>query len=297
MIITGDIHLRDTKPTCRTDDYLDALGKKLDFVRDLQKKYVYPVCDSGDLFDKWKPSPFLLQWAISKLPEMITVPGNHDLPQHNIDLYNKSGLSVLEAAGVIQVLRGDSIEMVYEGKCINVHGVPWGSKPNGGASKEHDRNVLIWHTLAYIGKPPYPGCDVPDANYILDAYPEYDLVITGHYHKSFVIEKDGRVLVNPGSLMRSTADQIDYEPKIYIWDSLNNSVRPVYLPIEKGVVSREHIDVKNERDERISVFVEKLNENIDVSLSFEDNLERFMKKNKTRKELQEKIWEIVNVHG
>ena len=80
-ILTGDIHLRDDQPVCRTDEYFAAQHRKIKWLRELQEKHDCPVFDAGDLFSRSKPSHFLLQWAIQELPERFhTIPGNHDLP-------------------------------------------------------------------------------------------------------------------------------------------------------------------------------------------------------------------------
>ena len=97
-ILTGDWHLREDSPTCRTDDFWTTQWEKVDFVSDLQKKYNCQVIHSGDLFNHWKPSPYLLNKTMRHIPkEFYTVYGNHDLPQHNIELADKCGINVLLA--------------------------------------------------------------------------------------------------------------------------------------------------------------------------------------------------------
>ena len=96
----------------------------------------------------------------------------------------------------------------------------------------------------------------------------------------FVEEYEGRLLVNPGSMMRITAKQIDHKPRVYLWYADTNTVTPVYLPIEEGVISREHIDKVQDRDERIHAFISKLNEDWKAEMSFEENLKAFFNVNK-----------------
>ncbi len=92
LILTADWHLRDETPPCRIDDFQQAQWDKINEVSSLQRKYNCPVLHAGDLFHYWKPSPWLISKAIQELPgRFFSVAGQHDLPQHSLDLLNKSG--------------------------------------------------------------------------------------------------------------------------------------------------------------------------------------------------------------
>ena len=67
-ILCSDLHLREDVPICRTDDYISAQWKKMDFIAELQLKHNCPVLCGGDFFDYWKPSPKLLSSAIMSIP-------------------------------------------------------------------------------------------------------------------------------------------------------------------------------------------------------------------------------------
>src|SRR3972149_9530571 len=107
-ILTADIHLRDTQPVCREDDYWEAQKKKIEFILDMADELSCPIFVAGDFFDKAKSSPYLEQWIISEIrshgsPKIYVIPGQHDLPNHSIELIKKSSLSVLASAGVIDL--------------------------------------------------------------------------------------------------------------------------------------------------------------------------------------------------
>ena len=222
----------------------------------------------------WKPSPLLLSNTIKHIPKQFSmVYGNHDVPQHNIDLSFKCGVDTLKAAGVLEILE-------------EAH---WGQSPTKGTLffPRSELNMLVWHIMTWKGKEPWPGITDSPAKRILSKFPEFDLIVTGHNHQSFTEEQDNRILVNPGSLTRYKADQEDHKPCVYLWDSTTNTAWPHYLPIDKNVVSREHIDRKDERDKRIDAFVERLNEDWEADVSFEENLDRFEKENNIRKSVME----------
>ena len=276
-ILCADIHLREDIPTCRTDDYQAAQWRKLSFIRDLQLEYDCIVIHAGDLFHHWKPSPQLLSMTIQNLPAQFhTIYGQHDLPQHNFDLRHKSGIHTLETDNTLEVLD----------ECH------YGQEPRNGSMSfapgvDNSRDILVWHKMVWQGEKLWPDQIDPSAKRILKQYPGYDLIVTGDNHKPFVEEHEGRLLVNPGSMMRTTADQIDHKPRVYLWYADTNTVEPVYLPIESGVISRDHITRTEERDGRIDAFISRLDDDWEASVSFEENLERFAKANNVRQSVMD----------
>ena len=289
-ILTADWHLREDTPVCRTDDFEAAQWDMVKQVSNLQKKHSCPVLHAGDLFHHWKPSPRLLSLAIENLPDnFYTVYGNHDLPQHSLALAEKSGVYTLWKAGALGLL--DKGHWGDEPEEPNFF-LPW--HPNYGnfdfpdPTKTHLRRAYVWHIYTYTGKPPYPGAEKnATGHYLLDKYEQFDLILTGDNHLPFVCEEDGRLLVNPGSLMRQTASQIDYRPAVWLYHGKTNTVTPHYLDIDTSVISRQHIEQKEERDERISAFIERLDMDWEQDLNFLENLKRFEQENDVSEEVMQ----------
>ena len=275
-ILTGDWHLREDTPVCRTDDFQAAQWKKVQLISELQKTYNCPVIHSGDLFHHWKPSPWLLSKTIDYLPHrFLTIYGNHDLPQHNIELQDKTGIYALWKARKLEILKG----------------IHWGATPdNSNSIIIKDRKVLVYHVMTYQGKKPWPGCTDPMGAALLRKYPEYDLILTGHNHIPFVETHKNRLLVNPGSIMRQFADQIDHRPRVYLYNASENTATPYYLPIEEGVVTREHLQTEEERNNRMEAFITRLNSDWETSLSYEANLESFFAANQIRQSVKDIIY-------
>jgi DNA repair exonuclease SbcCD nuclease subunit len=283
-ILTSDWHLREDTPICYTGDFQMEQWKSVVFVSELQHKFQCPVLHAGDLFNHWKPSPWLLAQAFDLLPkEFHTVYGQHDLPQHNWELRGKTGINCLRIAKRIKVLS-------------EVH---FGQEPNKGSlffpNREPDRLILVWHHLTYNILPPFPGATGGNAPGILKKYSKFDLIVTGDNHDSFSVTLDDKLLVNPGPLTRQDADQEDYKPRVTLWYADSNTIKWVYLPIEKDVISREHIEAKNERDKRFVAFIKSLNKDWKVGTSFEDNLKEFFAKNKTDEFVKKIVYEAIGV--
>jgi DNA repair exonuclease SbcCD nuclease subunit len=282
-ILTADWHLREDTPTCRTDDFQEAQWKKIQFIKDLQEEHGCKIYHSGDLFNHWKSSPHLLSLAIKFLPDLQIIYGNHDLPQHNLGLAHKSGLYTLKTAGKITLYPcGD-----------------WGTEPNAYASPEkmvneiHGRKVYLWHTMTYQHRKPWPGMTDPSAIRLLKKYPQFDLIVTGHNHKPFVEEYEGRLLVNPGCITRQATDE-SHKPRVYLWYASENRVEAVYLPIQEDVITREHIEIREKRDARIDAFVSRLDGDWEAEMSFEDNLEAFFQTNNIRQSVKDIIYKALD---
>lgn len=281
-ILTADWHLREDIPVCRTDNFWEAQWKKMDEVKALQQTFKCPVLHAGDLFNHWKPSPNLLSETIKHLPKRFyTIYGNHDLPQHNLELAYKSGVHTLERAGKLETMD-------------DVH---WGREPRGISSiccGTQTQQILVWHVMTYQGKLPWPRCKDPKSATLLRKYLEYDLILTGHNHKSFTETHEGHLLVNPGSLTRQAADQINHEPSVYLWYAEINTVKRVVLNYTKDVISREHIEVQEERNDRIDAFISRLDEDWEAAIGFEENLERFFQNNKVVPSVKQIVIDTMN---
>ena len=294
-ILCADLHLRDDQPICRSDNYFLVQAIKIGFIRELQCEHGCPVIVAGDIFHKSKPSPFLLAWAIENLPNnMIVIPGQHDLPSHNLDLIEQSGLHVLEAAGRVILTEGQSHAVGDpEHTSAVLYGYPYGAELRGLRRKSEHRRIAVCHTLTWKKEKPFPGCQADSATKLLKKLNGFDLVVVGDNHQSFAVTHEGRFLINPGSMMRMTADQKEHKPRVYLWDAETNETEAVFLPIEKGVISRQHIDAVTERDERIDAFVTKLDSEFAVGLSYEKNMEEFFGSNKVNRNVKQLIMEAM----
>lgn len=294
LILTADWHMTDNTPACRQDDYLEAQSNKYDQISELQKEHGgIPILVAGDIFDKWKPSPFLLHWALEHLPDNIyAIPGNHDLPAHNISRYEECGFAVLEAAGKIRWVREHGKGSAGFGDIGLIYGFHYGKEMEPNRVK-FGPSVAMIHQFVYKGRAPFPGATGKISG-IAQAGSEYDLVLIGDNHKPFTHREGKTLYVNPGSLMRRTADQISHRPRVYLYYAKTNEVEPVYLDVYPDAVSREHIDVSKDRSDRIDEFVNKLKMNFAFSISFEDNIKTFLLKNNIPKSVESKVMKAIN---
>ena len=287
LILCSDIHLREDTPVCRTDNYWERQWIKMDFIADLQKQYGCPVVCGGDLFHHWKASPYLLSETMLHIPKKFySIAGQHDLANHSLSLFYKSSIHTLERAGKLVFLPRVHFGMSPE---------DFQDETSAGVEDWlgiEDKKILVWHKLAYQTEP-FPGATGGNALQLLKKYPQFDLILCGDNHVTFVEEYQGRLLVNPGSMMRMTAIQADHKPCVFLWYAESNSVVQVFLPIEEGVVSREHLAAKEQRNDRIDAFVNKLTGDYKTELSFEENLNLFFQTNDVEEDVKQIIYKAI----
>lgn len=291
-IITADLHLRVSPPRCREDDYLEAQQAKMLFMRSVwEENGKPPFLVAGDVWDKWSNPPWILRQAIMCLPKFITISGQHDLPNHNLDKHHKSSLAVLAAAGVATVL--GALDTLVCGK-FNVTGFPWGISPASVKQDKKIKRVALAHMFTYKGQSPWPGCEHPTIDALLGEFGGFDLVVCGDNHvPGYHRDGEGRTILVPGSLMRTTAKQVDYEPALWLWYANTGELAKAPIPCERGVVSREHLDGAKRTERGISDFVKSLGEEYRCTVSFEDNMREFLGNNRVGKGVQKEISEAM----
>jgi predicted phosphodiesterase len=275
----ADLHMREDQPLARTDNYQETQWGKFLFLLSVAESYVIPVLCAGDFFHKSKVSKQFEKKIIRQIEQsgidFYILPGNHDLPYHSLEHLNNSSLGILELSEKIYVPEIEldtmhEIDSVGKIKIGMIH------------SLIHRDTPLIVDGKTISTK----------AKTILKKYPECDVIISGDNHESFIVEHEGRILINPGSMMRMTAAQIEHRPSMtLLYDDLSYEV--IYFPIEKGVIDRTHIDKKHNYDERMEKFINKITDREKISISYEENLYNYMRANKVRKPVEEIILEVV----
>jgi len=68
-----------------------------------------------------------------------------------------------------------------------------------------------------------------------------------------------------------------------LWYAETNTVEELIIPHRKGIISREHIEKKEDKLARYQAFITQLKTDKGVGLSFRQNLEHFFSKNEIEK--------------
>lgn len=266
-ILTSDWHMmeKERNPPCRTDIHWKAQIKKVRQIKRMQVRWGCPVFNGGDVFEYWKASPELINLCLENFPAMNAVAGQHDLPQHSLDLINKCAFRSLVLAGKLGFVKGSG---------------HWGFNHKKIQYMTHKgRRIALAHMLVWKDVEPFPGCTAPQTDKVFKMFPEADLIVTGDNHMTFTARKGKQLLINPGSLTRHKADQIDHRPCVFLWNAKTNTAVKRFLKIDKNVISRDHIDVASDKKEQGEAFIGKLNNEWIADLSFDDNIGRALVEN------------------
>lgn len=283
FILTADWHLREDQPTCRTDDFQAAQWEKVRFVLGEAKKNKAKVIVAGDLFHKARPGYSVICRLIKELQEadvvLNCIPGNHDLPSHSLQQIESSGYGIMAASGWVNDLR--SVNLF--GKKTVVYAWPWTAEiADPQADDKNKVNIAVLHALVFDSKEMPQGWTSQETMWTPDLLreriPGAALIVTGHHHKT-LLDMGKQIVLNPGSLMRQTADQKDHEPVIFLFDPNKRSIKEIEIPIKAGVVSSAHIEAISKRDERVDKFVDSLSSVYESGLDFRANVERALEVN------------------
>lgn len=95
------------------------------------------------------------------------------------------------------------------------------------------------------------------------------------------------------SFCEENAYQMDFEPRVYLYYAESNTVKPIYLPIEEGVISREHLDIVEKRNDRIDAFINRLDGDWNITMSFEENLKAFFQANNIHESVKNLVYKAI----
>ena len=294
IICAADIHLRPDKPICRkesTEEWIEVQFNKFQYLLDYStNNNNADIVIAGDLFHKAKGCP---EWMFCRLINMlihhpgliIAIPGQHDMPFHQLSLLNKSNFGVLQSAGLI----------VFEKNITGYDLFPWGE------SMEYQYMGAICVTHQMVIQSPkeeiYPGQlmggNASTGSGLLVKYSEYSLIVSGDNHMPFYAKVGERYLVNPGSMTRQRSNE-NHVPGFYVYDTQfgKPTIKREDFPHDSDAVIRitEKKESANAWAGDSSAVDAMLNEiGPDADIDFPSALQAYFLKNNTRKEVQEII--------
>lgn len=210
------LHITDSHGTVKTPEsrndlyYLTFLRKLKELEYIIKGNGIDMVIHTGDLFHTSRVSnKFMGQTAeIIKgwnVPVYV-VPGNHDIDGYTIETIDQTSLGLLAKTGVINILdRMHPKRFVVGEHTVCISGQEYYADIDSGNSDDYDMqqiegdiNILAIHGyIADTPQNPHIRC-----TYINDIITNADIVLSGHYHRSFAVETGGVGFYNPGSMMR-----------------------------------------------------------------------------------------------
>lgn len=279
-IITSDWHLVKKVPPARIETEEEWYHKQqacIDQVVDKMLETGLPIYHCGDIYDKSQPYygiVSLLQKSFSGIdPELFQrIAGNHDLPYNSFVNVTNSGW--YNSFGV-------SMTTEQRGACH------FGTSPRSKKAK-----IIFTHQLSFKdekSKPPF--VEAKTAAELLEEFPNAQWIFVGDNHQRWHYESKGRHVLSPGTFLRHSANEENYDVGFYEVHTHRNEV--IFHPIEdNAVMDTTYLKVGKERDERIDAFLEVIESKSKVSLSFIENLNKKLMNKKISKPVKDMVQEI-----
>ena len=275
IITAGDIHISDTNPRSRKDNFKETILGKLDQLKNLSNKMkADAVLLTGDIYNikfPTKNSHDLNRELIElfkkfKCP-VYAIPGNHDLTADDLDTLPEQPISVLFASGYVKNLKHEILSK-KELK-VSLVGIPFQKQLDlGNLQIPSKEDAVAQICLMHI----YAG---PDAGNLfkerLYGYSELsvlgpDAFVIGHYHVDQGIQwLDKKCFVNLGSISRGSQsdENLNHIPKFGILKISDTGLITAETSLITIKPSDEVFDLKKREDEKkegqeIQKFVEHL---------------------------------------
>jgi DNA repair exonuclease SbcCD nuclease subunit len=301
LLFVGDVHLVRSQPNTRTDDFLKTQVTKMQFIYDYalnnECQAIYQV---GDLFDTWRStieqsiyfSKIFKQFKSSYLADIpfYAVVGNHEAKYHNVDKED----SIFDL-----MVANDHIVHVpsIEHDNVDIHICDWGKKIP--IPTEGKQNILVIH--AGITEEPLTFDTKGEIWYTAkDLLKEsgFDFIFSGHNHHNFEVSYRKKRLINIGAMWRKTRGESKHEPCFYTLDTNTWKYEKILIPVKpfrKIYTSppREYIDAKN--NVSFATFVDKINNDKDISLDFYSTLDVLMKEQSVEGDVTEIIYNMTRI--
>ena len=288
-ILCADIHLQHKAPVWQSaeSDWYEAMKRPLREITDLGYTHNCPVIIAGDIFDKWNSCPELINFALTYLPSNgICIPGQHDLPNHQIEDIERSAYQTLIKAG--KIVRAELTRLKCE--TFFIRGFPYGSTLTP-LEKRYKKgiNIAVCHEYKWIKEHKY-GTAPADTEFKAKLEGErvkgYDVIVYGDNHKGWYTKKGKTTIWNCGSLIRRHSDEIDYKPRVGLLMS-DGSVEPHFLDISLDkFLTPEQVKDVIEDDFDMSDMMEVLNKLGASDLDFEQALDVYMELKKVSPEIR-----------
>lgn len=214
FVFITDTHLYDANISSRSDNYNQSIMEKIKFVFEYCKNNnIGCIVHGGDLTHTHKPSPQLLLDFVDLIMQyginLYYVYGNHEVQGANHNHIDKTNLGFLSRYNWFHEINNNVVEL---NNCV-LTGYNYTSEKlktdflYPESYRGNKKKVLVLHANIYseesLNKNLHIGIGTNDV--ITDA----DLVLCGHNHLGFkhAVKNNGSVLINPGSVARTSIDQ------------------------------------------------------------------------------------------
>lgn len=252
-----------------------------------------PILCAGDIFDRWNTPPELINFALKELPDgMHCIPGQHDLPNHRIDLMHRSGYGVLARTGKIIDIQGTLTWKAGETQ-MQFYGYGWGQEIVPPAFKSKLK-IAIVHRYVWTADTGFPGATEDSRlSAIAKQLRGYDVAVFGDNHKGFLKQlKSGCTVLNCGGFIRRKSDERNYRPSVGILYD-DGTVEREFLDTSADVF-HEQEDELGETPLGMQAFINELEMLGEHGMDFRESVLRHIQSNDIRPRVREIVKEALD---
>jgi len=223
LLISACIHIRDSIPKARKDDFPAVQFKKFVWLvkEAIERKAALVI--AGDMFDTPElPYDLLFRylevlWAHDDL-EVFVVYGQHDLRHRQREA---TPLYFFHRLGVVTILGPDPWR--HESEALSLYGWSW-DEPEMPQVHDMNTNILVAHKMI-ADSPLWPGQKkFVSTKDILTRQHGYKLVASGDNHQTVICGDKRMDIVNPGTLVRQKINELRHMPIVVLYDTQREAV-------------------------------------------------------------------------
>lgn len=299
LLLSADWHLYHHNPVSRIDNYPQAQYNKIKFMVEYAiDNFIDGIIAAGDIGHSHKLPDWIKERYIRLLRQdsyitpipIFAIFGQHDMKHHTAN-YNDVPLGVL-LAGCPNMQFLSALRRPLGN--LNIYGMSYGGdipKP----TYPEGINILVIHKMIVDEKLWHDQEDYEHGSSIINEHPEYQLIVSGDNHQTFMAHVRKRRLINPGSIMRMTSAQLEHKPCFFIWDSKTLRATQVFFPIEPSelVFSIDKIEREKGKEDRIEAYIAGLKDQVEFHADFKSTLDLYMKQNAISPKVKEIIQEAM----
>ena len=263
-IFCADLHITDSTPRYRKDDYVETGLSKLQWIVDLANSTDSVLGIAGDFFDKptveWKVVNRVIEILNTCKHTPIVIAGQHDMVNKVQDLSN-TPLYNLWISGTVMM-----ISNVHHGP--GLYGQQFGADPPD-VTPEPNSIIMIHKSVTPDEVPFFLGSAISAEEASL-IYKDYKIVVAGDYHVPFYKVINGVHIINCGPMLRAEKDKRDMEPCVWgvFVEGKEVAVTQIKIPIKPADdvfdITAIEYDEKNAVTLDTSKLKELINKGIEV---------------------------------
>lgn len=286
------MHLRANAPVARAEKdekWFLVMEDLFRAIREAMNKWkCYNLICAGDIVHKWNSPPELINHAIENMPEMYSIPGQHDLPLHSHAEIKKSAYWTLHKAD--RLIHVDEPILIEGDPSFAIHPFPWGKKITPPAKIGWKSTIHLAVVHAYIWSTKETAYNGAAEEQNIKKYgpllSQYDAAVFGDNHNGFLGRYGKTYILNNGCLIQQKTDEANNEPSYGVLHA-DGSISRHPLKVAKAEWEEELVTaIKNEPNKDVEGFIQLLSDSADTSLNFADVLRQYMNQMKVSKQVR-----------